>query len=596
MRLGTGSAGAFVRGRRAIVLEVVSFPIDDVVPAVEVLPTLPLGDLFAGALAIGGDPALPVLAPDGVHPLLSAVGRAFAEHRPLVLSPDAVWLTIAQGVAQHVRLHAGELRSRLVSSPGRKRLEVLHAGPMPTNAETWRDMVGSFGRQLLDEVAAAELFACDFSTSTEVERVAGQIVLLDAYSPYFPLWLTCVCGIPSVTLTGTVDDWRKIRERVDALPGFGLERWSRSLTPIADRFVHAAAGEVDTGFWQRIYNPADAYGGERITGWAARLYPYLTGRGGADRPNPLLDLPIDHPREVTSGRIGYTGPGVRSDTVPATLSRVIVNINDRVARENRTVALHAGLVAVAQNHDGALQPVAGWHLTQAEPQIDDVIDRIIRDHHVTAPREEDMLFASADLAALYRRIGSATLFDGAWRIRPTAEHGHLYDNTGHLPIITVIDLADGRTVGAAVDDATHTLHWLAGHFDHAAVNDTPRQHPVLRDHRADVPIYGTSITMLLAAALDTDGDIRHLETGRLHQLDKTPGPPSVNHQPATVPRTRRKLRQPPSPDADIDEQIIWVRQAKEVAIDEQDFEQAALLRNREKDLLAKARQGLPPVP
>lgn len=563
-----------------------------------------LGELFADALAIGGDPALPVLAPDGVHPLLSAVGRAFAEHRPLVLSPDAVWLTIAQGVAQHVRLHAGELQSRLVSSPGRKRLEVLHVGPMPTDAETWRDMVGSFGRQLVDEVADAELFACDFSTSTDVERVAGQIVLLDAYSPYFSLWMTCVCGIPSVTLTGTVEDWRKIRERVDALPGFGLERWSRSLAPIADQFLHAAAGEVDTRFWQRIYNPADAYGGEMITGWVARLYPYLTGDGAADQPNPLLDLPIDHPRELTSGRMGYTGPGVRSDTVPATLSRVIVNINDRIDRENRSMALHAGLVAVAQGHDGALRPVAGWHLTQAKPRIDDVIDRIIRDHHVTTPREDHMFFASADLAALYRRIGSATLFDGAWRIRPIAEHGHLYDNNGHRPIITVIDLADGRTIGAAVDHVTQTLHWLAGHFEDVTVNDTPRQHLVLRDHPTDVPIYGTSITMLLAAALDSDGDISHLETGRLHHLDaddqeaadNTPSSSLVDRQPATVSQTRREPPQRPSPDAAIDEQIIWVRQAKEAAIDEQNFEQAALLRDREKTLLSKARRELPPAP
>ena len=66
--------------------------------------------------------------PDGVHPLLSAVARAFADHRPLVLSPDAVWLTIAQGVAQHVRLHAEELRPRLVRHAGRKRLNVIIDG------------------------------------------------------------------------------------------------------------------------------------------------------------------------------------------------------------------------------------------------------------------------------------------------------------------------------------------------------------------------------------------------------------------------------------------------------------------------------------
>jgi Domain of unknown function (DUF4419) len=109
----------------------VTFPVDEVVPATDVLPTQALGDLVADALVVGGDSALPVLVPDGVHPLLSAVGRAFAEHRPLVLSPDAVWLTVMQGVAQHVRLHAEQLRPRLVGHAGRKRITVVVDGPVP---------------------------------------------------------------------------------------------------------------------------------------------------------------------------------------------------------------------------------------------------------------------------------------------------------------------------------------------------------------------------------------------------------------------------------------------------------------------------------
>jgi hypothetical protein len=94
--------------------------------------------VFEGALAIGGDANLRVVPPDGMHPLLGAIGRAFAEHRPIVLSPDAVWLTIAQGVAQHVRLHAEELRPLPVNHSGRRRLTVEIGGPMPHDAASWR--------------------------------------------------------------------------------------------------------------------------------------------------------------------------------------------------------------------------------------------------------------------------------------------------------------------------------------------------------------------------------------------------------------------------------------------------------------------------
>jgi len=54
------------------------------------------------AAGLGGAADARVLAWEGskIHPLLGAVHVAFAEHRPLVLSPDALWLTILQGVAQ----------------------------------------------------------------------------------------------------------------------------------------------------------------------------------------------------------------------------------------------------------------------------------------------------------------------------------------------------------------------------------------------------------------------------------------------------------------------------------------------------------------
>lgn len=479
----------------------VTFAVDDVTPAAEPLPTQPLSDLFPDALTIGGDPATRLVAPNGVHPLLSAVGQAFAEHRPLILSPDAVWLTIAQGVAQHVRLHAEELRSRLVEHPGRKRIIAMVDEPMP---QDWQHVVAQWTKQLPSE--AADLFDCDFSTSTDVERIAARVVMLEAYSPYFSAWLICVCGIPSITLTGTVQDWQTIRARVDRLTDFGVETWQRSLAPIMDQFVRAAGGDVDTAFWQRIYNPVDAYGGRVVTGWAARFYPYLARDGEISTPNPLLDLPIGEPRDSQNPL------GIRTDDTSALLSQVIVNVNDRVGRENRVMALHAGLVGVAQDSDGALQPVAGWHVAPAIIPIDDVIDRIL-DEHVTTPPQPPRFWATlnacADLAALYRRVGSAALFDGAWRLLPQRERGLVLRGHGLTSIDTVIDLTDGRFIGV-LDDGQSTPHWVICRVEGAELLDEPR----------DVRVYGTSLAMLLDAALDSGGDISVLETGRLDELDR----------------------------------------------------------------------------
>ena len=155
----------------------------------------------------------------------------------------------------------------------------------------------------------------------------------------------------------------------------------------------------------------------------ARVCRTPSAREGAlEYPNPMLDLPIDEPRDIASDDVmGYRGPGLRTDSVPATLSRVIVNINDQIRANNRTVALHAGLIGVGQDEGCALRPLAGWYLAPAQIEIEDVLDRIVRDHQTTAPQPARLMFETGELQALYRRVGSASLFGGAWRLMPASD-------------------------------------------------------------------------------------------------------------------------------------------------------------------------------
>ena len=53
------------------------------------------------------------------HPVVAALHRAFGDHRPVCLSPDMVWLLVAQGAANHVNAHAEALRPRFVRHRGK---------------------------------------------------------------------------------------------------------------------------------------------------------------------------------------------------------------------------------------------------------------------------------------------------------------------------------------------------------------------------------------------------------------------------------------------------------------------------------------------
>src|SRR5438067_632133 len=73
------------------------------------------------------------------QPLLGAVYTAFSHHRPLVLTPDAVWLTISQGIAHHMARHGERLRSRFVAHTGRIVLQ-FDADWIPGSPENpWQD-------------------------------------------------------------------------------------------------------------------------------------------------------------------------------------------------------------------------------------------------------------------------------------------------------------------------------------------------------------------------------------------------------------------------------------------------------------------------
>src|SRR5262245_7822650 len=53
------------------------------------------------------------------HPMIAALHLAFKDHRPLALSPDMIWLLVAQGVASHINVHSKAIRHRFVKHADR---------------------------------------------------------------------------------------------------------------------------------------------------------------------------------------------------------------------------------------------------------------------------------------------------------------------------------------------------------------------------------------------------------------------------------------------------------------------------------------------
>src|ERR1035437_6900747 len=59
-----------------------------------------------------------------IHPFVATLYIAYADHRPISISPDMIWLLICQGFSNHVNSNIEELRNKFVKFDGKKKLIV----------------------------------------------------------------------------------------------------------------------------------------------------------------------------------------------------------------------------------------------------------------------------------------------------------------------------------------------------------------------------------------------------------------------------------------------------------------------------------------
>jgi hypothetical protein len=212
------------------------------------------------------------------HSFIAAAQAAYANHYPLVLSPDAIWLLIAQGFARHVRQNSEALRHHFVSHQGKATITVLRADFIPSFAgNDWEDVFTEFSEKIRGHVGGAthELLVPAFSTTGRVEKAAFEITLMDTLQNYFYFEMGIICGIPQFIFEGTPADWKRLREHAAALERFDLDWWIPSLLILLDECIAASEGRGNQDFWRRFYKYEGGCGTSFVNGHVLKLFPYL---------------------------------------------------------------------------------------------------------------------------------------------------------------------------------------------------------------------------------------------------------------------------------------------------------------------------------
>lgn len=197
--------------------------------------------------------------------LISAIMTAYSTHCNLVISPDDVWLTVLAQFCAYVNKNAEGLRNRIVDHEGKKELVVYSVGTLRSAdyQRMIRDLLGLI-RQNIKSPELADWFRPGFSTTTERDEVCAAATAMASLQAYFEYTMGLCCGIPSVTLMGTVADWKLLREKIERLLEFEVEGnpdgkvmeiWVGYLRKVCDGFVESAEhpGSPETlEFWDKV--------------------------------------------------------------------------------------------------------------------------------------------------------------------------------------------------------------------------------------------------------------------------------------------------------------------------------------------------------
>ena len=300
--------------------------------------------------------------------LIQGLILAYKYHYPIVISPDMIWILILQGYSRFMEKFSEKVRQKYVNFNGKKTLKVKKIGIFPENAskETWQEIIDNFIEGIKYEIGGEIIsnLQSDFTTTEEVTLATSQATIMSAMKNYFNYELGMGgCGISSITLEGTIEDWEKIKAKLQFLSqkDFGLDWWFKHLIPIIDKIIMTKRNyskekkinnEIEN-FWKdmiRVKEKNDFYDPYTINGWIVKFIPNLSDGYQPKIFNEMKKQDI--PDQIMS----------------CPLELIVYNL-DRTKTKHKC-RLDSGFYGMSQNKKNySVRPVIGYALISEEKKI-----------------------------------------------------------------------------------------------------------------------------------------------------------------------------------------------------------------------------------
>lgn len=149
----------------------------------------------------------------------------YATHRPILISPDVIFLLIGQKITSYVRNYPERFRKKFVDFKGQKELTMVSPTDLFDADTDWMSIIDGIYAQIKSNTTQLDttLLLNDFSTTQCDERIASIATMMGTLESYYRYTVRhYICGIPEVTLLGTSEDWEKLQSKLQILKKLNL--------------------------------------------------------------------------------------------------------------------------------------------------------------------------------------------------------------------------------------------------------------------------------------------------------------------------------------------------------------------------------------
>ncbi|EFA84905.1 hypothetical protein PPL_01898 [Heterostelium album PN500] len=301
---------------------------------------------------------------------------AYSRHHGLVIRPDDIWIAIVTQFSFYINAFSEELRNKIVDFEGKRNLDVsVNASLLDAPYDEMTLKMTELIAKNIKDPSLREWALPAFTTTTYTDRVVGAVCLMATMKNYFNYSFSLLCGLPSVTLLGSEEDWKQLIDKVQRLNEFDLaetkymSKWTAMLNPVLDKFLESVRGKPDTNWWNQIANHIGGGSGPRyLSGWIT-VFNVFSPKGkwfGDDKrkkPNgksfDIMGLGLfDHRSDW---------PLVDTNDIAPGYSQLDITLNDHGTP--RKAKMFAGHYTVKVQNKNTLIPQLNWSLTLCNSDI-----------------------------------------------------------------------------------------------------------------------------------------------------------------------------------------------------------------------------------